>query len=138
MVNHKQSLQTQLSDLQETWQKAQDDNLALAKQIQHNAASVEDSTTVAELQQKVMQLEMDAARERAEVARERAELARMQAEFEQQSQHKEVSSESEIRIKAMRDHLRELHSEEEVERESRRQRSLGGRIAKLFTRIESR
>ena len=93
---------------------------------------------VAELKQKIMQLEMDASRERAAVARERAELAKLQSEMEQKCRTSNLDSDSEIRLKAMREHLRELHSEEEVEREQRRQQSLGGRIASLFSRIESR
>ena len=132
-----QSLQAQIRDMQEKWQQSQEqcDQLATQRSL---APDGSDSQTVAELKQKIMQLETDASRERAEVARERAELAKLQSELEQKCRTTAPNSDSEIRLKAMRDHLRELHSEEEVEREKRRQQSLSGRIASLFTRIESR
>jgi len=132
-----QSLQAQIRDMQEKWQQSQEqcDQLATQRSL---APDGSDSQTVAELKQKIMQLETDASRERAEVARERAELAKLQSELEQKCRITAPNSDSEIRLKAMRDHLRELHSEEEVEREKRRQQSLSGRIASLFTRIESR
>jgi hypothetical protein len=132
-----ESLQAQVRDLQAKWQDAQDECERLSQQTSADSAS-NDSESVDELKQKIMQLELDASRERAEVARERAELAKMQSELEQQCRTNNFDSDADIRLKAMRDHLRELHSEEEVEREARRQRSLGGRIASLFTRIESR
>ena len=91
-----------------------------------------------ELKQTIMQLEMAASRERAEVARERAELTRIKSELEQKCQTTKLDSDAEFRLKAMRDHLREIHSEEEIEREKQRQQSLSGRISSLFTRIESR
>jgi chromosome segregation ATPase len=132
-----QSLQAQVQDLQSKWQQAQDECEQLASQ-RSTAPDGSDSQVVAELKQKIMQLEMGASRERAEVARERAELAKLQAEMDQKCRTTSLDSDSEIRLKAMREHLRELHSEEEVEREQRRQQSLGGRIASLFSRIESR
>ena len=132
-----QSLQAQIRDMQAKWEQSQEqcDQLATQRSL---APDGSDSQTVAELKQRIMQLETDASRERAEVARERAELAKLQSELEQQCRTTTPDSDAEIRLKAMRDHLREIHSEEEVEREQRRQQSLGGRIANLFTRIESR
>ncbi len=132
-----QSLQAQVQDLQSKWQQAQDECEQLASQ-RSTAPDGSDSQVVAELKQKIMQLEMGASRERAEVARERAELAKLQSEVEQKCRTTSLDSDSEVRLKAMREHLRELHSEEEIEREQRRQQSLGGRIASLFSRIESR
>lgn len=131
------SLQAQVQDLQDKWQRSQEecDRLTLRSS---SAAADGDSQSVTELKQRIMQLELDASRERAQVARERAELAKLQSDLEQKCRTNNLDSDSDIRLKAMRDHLRELHSEEEVERENRRQRSLGGRIASLFTRIESR
>ena len=131
-----QSLQEQIQDLQAKWQQAQEECERLASQQVSPAA--EDGESATELKQKIMQLELDSSRERAELARERAEIVKMQSDFEKVSRTKNVDSDSDIRLKAMREHLRELHSEEEAEREIQRQRSLGGRISSLFTRIESR
>ena len=132
-----QSLQQQVQDLQSKWQQSQEECEQLASQ-RSAAPDGDDSQTVAELKQKIMQLEMNASRERAEVARERAGLAKLQSDLEQKDRSGKLDSDSDIRLKAMRDHLREIHSEEEGEREQKRQQSLGGRIANLFTRIESR
>ena len=133
-----QSLQAQVQDLQTKWQQAQEQCERLTTEQSNSTPSEGDAESVTELQQKIMQLEMDAARERAELARERAELAKMQSEIEQKCRTNNLGSDADIRLKAMREHLREIHSEEEVERENQRQRGLGGRIANLFTRIESR
>lgn len=132
-----QSLQEQVQDLQAKWQQSQEECERLMAQPSVSPAAG-DSESVADLKQKIMQLELSSSRERAEVARERAELAKLQSELEQKCRTKTLDSDSEIRLQAMRDHLREIHSEEEVEREIQRQNSLGGRIASLFTRIESR
>ena len=132
-----QSLQEQVHDLQSKWQQAQQECEQLAAQ-RSAAPDGSDSQTVTELKQKIMQLEMDSSRERAAVARERAELAKLQSDMEQKGRTNKLDTDADIRLKAMRDHLRELHSEEEIEREQRRQQSIGGRIANLFTRIESR
>lgn len=132
------SLQAQVQDLQDKWQQSQEECDRLTSQQSSVPPTDGDSQSVTELNQKIMQLEMDASRGRAQVARERAELAKLQSDLEQKCRTNSPDSESEFRLQAMRDHLRELHSEEEVERENRRQRSLGGRIASLFTRIESR
>jgi len=132
-----QSLQEQVQDLQTKWQQSQQECERLLKQ-QATAPTEGESQSVAELNQKIMQLELDAARERAEVARERAELTRLKSELEQKHRTKTVDSDSDIRLKAMREHLREIHSEEETERAIQQQNSLGHRIASLFTRIESR
>ena len=62
----------------------------------------------------------------------------MQADFERQTTPEDPSSDSDMKLKAMRQHLREIHIEEEVERELKRTSSLSNRIASLFTRIEAR
>ena len=41
------------------------------------------------------------------------------------------------RVMAMRQHLRDIHEEEKLEQEERKQRSLGGRISRLLNRVGS-
>ena len=88
--------------------------------------------------------------ERVELARERAALARAQEEFEQSrrqvgapgAEGDNVSPEtwsagldSSQRIRALREHLRDVHDEETKQR---RNRGLSGRIASLWKRLETR
>lgn len=90
---------------------------------------------IQELEQKMLQMEVETSRERAEVAREKAELRRTQDELERQMRDHSEMSDSETRLVAMRQHLRERYENERAERESRRQRSLGGRISQLLKSV---
>ena len=88
--------------------------------------------------------------ERVELARERAALARAQAEFERARQQGPGADDdaagpasaswatgldSSQRIRALREHLKDVHDEETKQRQSR---GLSGRIASLWRRIEAR
>jgi chromosome segregation ATPase len=74
------------------------------------------------------------AEERTELAVLRAELARAKVEIaEQEPVRAELPDEATTQIRALRQHLREIHEQEEHERDERR---LSRRIARLWKRLE--
>lgn len=87
-------------------------------QLEENQAEVVDSGSddEEEAERKTLaQMQLEIARERAEIARERAEVEELKAQQESKSEPREVS-EADSRIMAMRDHLREIHDKEAIEK----------------------
>jgi chromosome segregation ATPase len=72
------------------------------------------------------------AQQQAELARRRAEMATAQAQLE--SPGHGGRSEIDQRVKAFREHLREIHS---LEQRERTERGLAARLGKLWKRLES-
>ncbi len=85
-----------------------------------------------EMEQRLLQQQVDTARERAEMSRQRAELELLKGELEEKLRSTKNTGNGDARLSAMRQHLREIHEEEKIEREAKRQRSLGGRISRLL------
>lgn len=74
------------------------------------------------------------AQERAELARQRTKLLDLQSELEQRSARNEKSlNDSDTRLRAFRDHLREIHEDEQ---RTRKENSLVSRISRLWNRLE--
>lgn len=69
--------------------------------------------------------------ERADIARQRFEVEKLRREMEEQ---KAVQG-SDLRIRALRDHLKEVHDQEEEERREAWEKSLAGRVANLWKRL---
>jgi chromosome segregation ATPase len=130
-----QGLRQQNEEMSRQLQALNEENEALRKEISDNQ-SAGSSEEVRSLEQKLAQLELDASRERADLARQRAEIERAKDEIQQKLVSGTVSD-SDCRFAAMRQHLRELHEADELEREEKRQRSLSGRIARLLGRVGS-
>jgi chromosome segregation ATPase len=76
------------------------------------------------------------AQQRAELARQRAEIAAARADL-QQPPGKSPTGEPNVedRMRALRDHLREIHDQEQ---EEQAQRGLSARIARLWKRLDGR
>ena len=96
-----------------------------------------------EVQQRNQQLQRELEKQHNEarelvlsISQERAEVARMRHEFESRRKHVEEDStikESDDRIRALRQHLREVHEEEAKERQ---ERSLSNRLSRLWKRLD--
>ena len=86
-------------------------------------------------QQKMQELQVEVTRERAEIARQRAELARLHDELEQKTAQIPESGnrDADRRVKAMRQHLREIH---ETEKTNKPESGLGARISRLWNRLD--
>lgn len=88
-----------------------------------------------ETQEKLVALQVEGSRERAEMARRHAELERIRDELEERLNNVKAVAKDDSKIAAMRQHLREIHEQEKLEKEETRQKSLSGRIANLLTRL---
>lgn len=71
------------------------------------------------------------AEERAEIARQRQELEALRAN----EQRRGSSSDSVLKLQALRQHLNEIHEQEQAEREERK---FSNRIARLWSRLDGR
>ena len=131
-----QQCRGQIEQLQDQLAAAQAENEELKARP---AASPEDTQAreqLSELQQQLAELQVSSSRERAEMARKHAELERMRDELQEKLSSAREIGQGDSRIKAMREHLREIHEQEKQQREEDRQSSLGGRIARLLSRTK--
>ena len=81
--------------------------------------------------------ELELAQERAELARAKAELGRLQQDPNPKMQVADAVGNSDIRVRALREHLKEIHDQEEQEKSERKNnRSLASRIASLWQRLD--
>ena len=92
-----------------------------------------DPEEVRKLNQKIALLEMEAARERAQISRERVELAAAQDELLKYKKESNHRNEADNRIRAMREHLREIHSNEKANEPEKT--GLSGRISRLLGKV---
>ena len=110
---------------------------ALNELISKTGMSRSEIEALNERQAEIRQHEIQMAQDRATVARQRAEIAAMREELEKASAVPIAPSieNPDQRIRQFREHLREIH---ESEQEEKRQRSLGGRISRLFKRLDEK
>ena len=85
-----------------------------------------------QLKEKMAKLEVEGAREKAELARKHAEIERLRGDLEEKLASAKKFNKGDSRIQAMRQHLRDIHEEEKLEKEERWRQSLGGRIVRLL------
>ena len=129
-------LNKQVEVLRASLQEAQEKNRELLKRP---VLSDEDI----DLRAKMLAAKDELAKFRLEVSKERAEMARRQAELEsirdelelRVSKSSRSSDESDARLRAMREHLRDIHAEEKAAKAEQKSNSLGGRIATLLNRL---
>lgn len=121
-------------------EQLQRENEGLVSEInelkEHNASSTADSVQLRQLQQQIAQMEMEAAQERAEISRERVELKAAQDEMMALKRELNRSNEADNRIRAMREHLREIQQDEERRKAERPgSTGIGSRISKLLGKV---
>lgn len=75
--------------------------------------------------------------ERMQLAEERSEIARLRQELESEKQRKQTAGtgDDKLKFQALRQHLNEIHVQEQKEREERK---LSSRIARLWSRLDGR
>jgi len=128
------TLGDQVTELQERLNSVSQENETLRKQVDNNQTDTKTQEALHELEQKLMKAQVESSQERANLSRQRADLQRMQDELEQKLAGTKLAQNSDVRIQAMRQHLREIHQEEQNEKEERRRNSLSGRISSLLMR----
>lgn len=125
-------LQEQNDELKNRLQNLAEESQELRDQLDNSGELANAKREIERLEQQMMQMEVETSRERAEIAREKAVVRRTQDEMEKQIREQAEMSDSDTRLVAMRQHLRERYEKEKAEREERRSRSLGGRISRLL------
>jgi len=132
---HIAQLRSDNRELAQKLQNATETNAKLQRAIDAHQQHT-DGQSVDELYKKLRQQELDIAQERAEFARLRAEMARAQDETGQLGDKHENLQKTDLRLKALRDHLREIHDEEKEERANKSSNSLTSRISRLWQRLD--
>lgn len=129
-------LQTQNEELRSRLQRLSDESQSLRDQLENSDELEEAREEVERLEQQMLQMEIETSRERAEIAREKAVVRRTQDEMEKQMRDQAEMSDSDTRLTAMRQNLRERYEKEKAEREEQRNRGLGGRISQLLKSVK--
>ncbi len=131
--------QAQNNKLAELAMELKRENEALKEKMSEFQSEAESGESPAVLQRKLREHELELAQERAEMSRQRAELTRMRDELDRATgeAQKDVGT-SDLRVKALRDHLREIHDQEQEQRAEERGGGLASRLSRLWQRLDSR
>lgn len=113
------------------------------RSLRETAESQREKLNEAEQEISRLRRELEAAvqgpprEERMQLAEERSEIARLRQELEHERQRKQnpAVNDDNLKLKALRQHLNEIHEQEKKEREERR---LSSRIARLWNRLDGR
>ena len=126
-------LSSKVEQLMREVEDLESENIGLKEQ---NANAAADSEQVGKLQQKIALLEMEAARERADISRERVELKAAQDELMTLKKESNHRNEADNRIRAMREHLREIHNTEAQRKAQEPEKTgISARISKLLGKV---
>jgi chromosome segregation ATPase len=122
-------LQQQLAQLQKEYEQRVEQQSGANHHAQAGPSTI---PTAADLREEHVRL----AQERALLARQQAEFAALRTEFERLTQsQRRPDEEGDTKLRALRDHLREIHLQEQ---QVQSERSLGSRLAQLWRRLEGR
>ncbi len=135
--NETNELRSQLAEMQNCLNRKDEEIEMLRKQPKEFDKSDYESK-LRSLEEKNRELEVETAREKAVISRQHAELLQVKNELEQELSKRKVLGEGDCRVQAMRQHLREIHQAEEETRKEQFDKSLAGRISKLWKRVDNR
>lgn len=130
-----EGFQHQIEKLREAVQQLHGENEELRRVSTANAHDVEQVAKLKETEQRLAEVQLETSRERAEMSRQRAELQALKSELELRLSEPRIMDQADTRVRAMREHLNELHQQEQAVKQERRKNSLGGRISKLLGRV---
>lgn len=132
-----QKLREQVEELQQQLESANTEIDRLRTEASAVPTESQSSEQLREMEQKLLQSQVESSRERAEISRQRAELQRLRDELEEKLATTRKMGKADMRVEAMRQHLREIHQEEKLALETKKQSSLSGRITRLLSRVSS-
>jgi hypothetical protein len=124
-----QSFRDQIEELETRLEQAREESEKI-RGLRENTTQ-ESSQEFKLLEQKHLQLEVSTARERAEMARQQEQLERLKNELQQSLNEGCNRDNADSKIRAMRQHLHEIHEQELSEK---KRFSLSGRISNLLSR----
>ncbi|MDA1179051.1 MAG: hypothetical protein O2931_09685, partial [Planctomycetota bacterium] len=124
-------LRTQNSTLVAELEQQQQHVSSLERNVEQLKEQLDPDALQRRLDDAVREERLQMAQERAEMARQRVAMAR---ELEQIPQtHRRADPDSETKFKALRQHLKEIHVQEQ---QDKKERSIGSRLAKLWNSLE--
>jgi hypothetical protein len=134
---HHQLLQT-LRDENTKLRQRIEDSTAARVQLEEKLRDLEHrgtpEATAATIDAALREERIRMAQERAELARQRTKLLELQSELEKRTTRDDKSlTESDTRLRAFRDHLREIHEDEQRER---KENTLANRLSRLWKRLD--
>ena len=127
-------LKEQINSLQQQLKSAHDEAAQVRQQLEEKSATPAEGVELLS-EQKLAEIQLESSRERAELSRQRVELKKLRAELEAQLEAPKEVNNADTRIQAMREHLKELHSKEQEEKQKRKESGMSGRIANLLNRV---
>lgn len=129
-------LNKQIEDLRANLQEVNEKNRELLERPVLSDDEIDIHAQLLETQDELAQVRLQASKERADMARRHAELESMRDQLEMRlEQSPKNTKEGDTRVQAMREHLKEIHAQEQAEKAEQKSTSLGGRIADLLTRL---
>jgi len=130
------ALNEQVQELRSSLQEANEKNRELIKRSVVSEQNIDFRTKMHEAQDELAKFRLEASKERAEMARRHAELESIRDELEIRANKPARNfDESVTRMRALREHLKDIHAEEMAAKAKEKSNSLGGRIASLLTRL---
>lgn len=133
-----EELRGQVEALQEQLGESKEVATSLRQQLTEQLSENDNDAELKASQQKLAEMQLEVSRERAEVSRQRAELQRLKAELEDRLVEPRETNVADNRIRAMREHLKELHDKEEEAKANQPESvssGLANRIASLLQRV---
>jgi len=126
------------AELQQQLADGDRERLSLNQKLREVEQQLSGSRQVTELEQELREERVRLAQERAELARQRADVMTLRAQADHQTNAAEQPGrEVENRMRAFRQHLREIHEQERNEPQQQQQRvGLSARIAQLWKRLD--
>ncbi len=132
---HISQLQSANKDIETELGKAREELDELNRLVKQSGVEKDELATLGDRLKQMRENELEIAKERASVARQRAELTKLNDEIEFTTK-KELSADNpDVRLREFRQHLKEIHEQEQVEK---RERSLSARISRIWQRLDSR
>jgi hypothetical protein len=129
------ALSEQVEQLRSKLQEANQENARLQDRPVRDEADADLADKLKQTEAEFVKLRVEYSQERAEMARRHAELEGIRDELEDRLRNGRSVDQSDTRIRAMRDHLKEIHAKEQAEKDEQKASGLGGRIANLLTRL---
>ena len=129
------ALNHQIEELRTSLQAANEANRELRERPVQSDDQIDLQSKLTETQDELANLRLQTSQERAEMARRHAELESIRDELESRLEQSRSVDKSDTRIRAMREHLREIHEQEKLTKVEEKSNGLGGRIANLLTRL---
>ena len=129
-------LNKQVEGLRISLQQANEENRKLLERPVQSEDEIDVRARLLEKEDELAKVRLEASRERAEMARRLAKLENIRDDLEMRLQQTPRNvDKGDSRIQAMREHLKEIHAEEQAAKAEKKSNSLSGRIANLLARV---